>query len=214
MNLSRSHASIKQITDYADKHQYKPFTPVDSAIIAILGHSHFSLLDLTMVTVRDLVKPSGKLVDCCCYGTGKKTKLLRVSGYISDILEVTMQWRLNHGFSVTEYTEFNGLDPDSRFFLDANGAQFGVVKTDKGGSISYEPSAMRKRFKTYSLPVDWTPNTLNDSFLYHLWREISVTKPSAAIKILEQATGLNPKTIKQKIFEEPVAVHEALALVY
>lgn len=214
MKTKRNHATFQQITSVADKHKYKPFTPVDAAIIATLGHSYYNLLDLSKIRVSDLMKHNGNLVDVCCYGSGEKTKLLRVSGYVRDILEVVVQWRLNLGYGVTSCPEYNNLDPDSQFFLDAGGSPFGVGKVHNGNTVSYAPYGMRKRFKKYSLPAGWKVSTLNDSFLYGMWRSVSMMKPSDATKILEQATGLTPSTIKQKTYEEPIAVYEALARTY
>lgn len=214
MKISSSIANADHVIRMARKHEHGGFNHVDAAIISILGHSYLDLLDLSMIRVHHLIKSSGKLVDVCQYTGTTKTKVLRVDGYVRDILEMTVERRINKGHGITNSSEYRGLDPDSRFFLDADGSEFVLRKRHKGTALFYEPEGLRRRFKSYVLPAGWTANTLNDSFLQGLWRVVAVTKPSAAIKVLEETTGLTAKTIKQKVYEEPMSVHEALALIY
>lgn len=214
MSEQCKYAAPKEVIRFARKHEHGEFNHVDAAVIALLGNSYLSLLDISLLRVSDVVRPSGDLVGSFTYSGNDKPKFVLLDGYLKAIMGMVVERRVQFEHGVTNVKEYGGLDPDSRFFLDANGREFKLRKKKVGDKVFYEARGLKERFETYVLPVGWKPAMLNDSFLNAVWREASIERQAHAIKLLEEVTGLTPNTIRKKTQKEPESVADVVGKIF
>lgn len=207
----------KEIKALANKHKPPKFNARDKGLIAGAGFAYWSLIDLSLIKVSDLVKENGQLLDHgflpASYSAYGKEKLFIIGkkNYFRQILQAVIDWRIENELGLLDRNLFGHLNPDSRFFLQNDGTPFSVSfreRKDKPALI--EPYDMRRHFDKFLLGEGITWKTLNDAFIMNYWNDKAPEKPAQAIKDLMLLTTSDPTTIRKKCQREERSIQDIL----
>ncbi len=207
----------KTVKTIVNKHNPPKFNATDKGLIAGAAFAGWTLIDLSLIKVSDLVEESGQLVVVGVlpaeYNANGKTKVFVIGRktFLRKILQAVIDHRLNEKHGVIDRGLFGGLNPESRFFLQESGEPFGVTYRDREDkSALVEPYDMRRQWQKYYLGEGVTWQTLNDSFIMNYWNAKAPEKPARAVKDLIDLTGQDPATIKKKTAREESSIQETL----
>ncbi len=206
--------SIKKIVN---KHKPPKFGPTDKGLIAGAAYAGWTLIDLSLIKVSDLVTEKGQLVVTGYlpeeYSANDKEKFFVIGRktFFRKCLQGVIDHRLENKLGLIDRALFGGLNPESRFFLQESGEPFGITYRDRNDkSALVEPYDMRRKWQKYFLGEGVTWQTLNDAFMMNYWNAKAPEKPTQAIKDLIEMTGQDPATIKKKTNREESSIQEIL----
>ncbi len=207
----------KKIKAIVNKHKLPKFNATDKGLIAGAAIAGWTLIDLSLIRVSDLVTDSGQLVVTGFlpteYSANAKEKFFVVGRktFFKECLQGVIDHRLKEKHGVLDRGLFGGLNPDSRFFLQPSGEPFGITYRDRAEkSALVEPYDMRRQWQKYYLGEGVTWQTLNDAFMLNYWNAKAPEKPSRAVKDLMEMTGADPATIKKKTSREESSIQDIL----
>ena len=212
-----------EIKQLANKHLKGKFNVRDSALVAFSGMSYLTLLDLSLVRVKDLISESGMIYKQTClpaiFNPNAKEKVLIIpnKSYLFEAVEKVIEWRKLNSFGLSSLGTYSGLNPESKFFLDNEGNEFSVAPRSKGNTeiARMQPTKLRRHYNKFLLPVGVTAQGLNRSFLLNFYNEsIKDGKPTKTIKSLVALTGLGVDTIRRQVNREPRSIQEVLSEMY
>lgn len=212
-----------EIKQLAKKHLNGNYNVIDAALIAFSGMSFLSLLDLSLIQVKDLITERGAVYKQttipAIYNPNGKQKVLIISNksFLLEITEAVVEWRIKSELGLSNLGTFRGLNPESRFFLDNRGDEFPITPRAKGNNdiARMQPTRLRRHFDRFLLPVGVTPQGLNRSFLLNFYNEsIKDGMPTMTIKSLVALTGLGVDTIRRHVNREPRSIKEVLETMY
>lgn len=211
--------TTKQIIKLAIKHENPPFSVRDAALIACSGLAFMTLFDLSLVRVRDLMDDKGRIYNQLTippeYNPSGKTKLIFIpqTGYLRQILDRYVQFRIDHEQFITNLGIYRHLNPDSFFFLDDHSQPFHLTSRTKGDTAiaQMQPFRMRRLFKSFVFPEGVTPISLNQSFALNFYKaSIEVGFPIKTLKSLQGITGLGLDTLRKWVKREPRTIEDIL----
>lgn len=197
------------------------FNARDEGLIASAGHAYWTVTDLSLIKVSDLVGESGQLkvegMLPARYSAYDKERYFVIGKetYFAKALQGVIEWRQEHQLKLLDRDLFAGLNPDSEFFLQDDGSKFDVSYRERANKPALlEPYQMRRHFQKFYLGEGVTWQTLNDAFIMNYWVAKSPEKPAQAVKDLQAMTGLHPNTIRQKCAREETCIQGILEILY
>ncbi len=207
----------KKIKALVSKHKPPEFNACDKGLISCAGCAGWTLIDLSLIKVSDLVTEKGQLIASgylpAEYNANGKSKLFIIgrNGFFRKVLQDVIDYRLENKHGILDRGLYAGLNPESRFFLQESGEPFGVTYREREGkSALVEPYDMRRKFNRFYLGEGVTWQTLNDSFVMNYWNDKSLEQPAQAIRDLIELTGQDPATLKKKTAREESSIQEIL----
>jgi len=212
-----------EIKELAKRHLQGKFNVRDAALIAFSGMSYLTLLDLSLIRVKDLLTESGKvykqMVIPAEFNPNGKQKVLIIPNKppLLELTEGVIKWRNKEKLGLSNLGTYCGLNPESRFFLDNDGNEFSLTPRAKGNKeiARMQPTKLRRHFDKFVFPIGVTPQGLNRSFLLNFYSEsIKDGKQSQTIQSLVKLTGLGVDTIRRQIYREPRSIKDVLSDMY
>ena len=99
----------------------------DGGLVVFGGLLYFNLIELSLLNVEDLITERGKIIPELVMPeriTGGKGRLVNVGkkGFIIDVINRVIDHRKSNAFGIIKNTGmYLGLEPETRFFLNAKG---------------------------------------------------------------------------------------------
>lgn len=212
---------VGQLKVLCDKHGRMPFNLRDKGLIACVSFASFSLVDLSLIKVNEMIGEDGRLYDETYippeYSALGKEKLVYIGHdtYFRRVLLAVIEWRLINKVGLLDCGPYGGLNPESRFFLQDDGSDFDVsYRSRDNKSALVEPYDMRRHFNKFDLGegVNW--EVLNYAFMMNYWQEKAPDKPIDAIKDLVAMTAQLPATIRSKCAKNEKTIQGILEDLY
>ncbi|TNC79219.1 MAG: hypothetical protein C9356_20340 [Oleiphilus sp.] len=214
---------LNQVKDLVQKHRNSPFCVRDAALIGFSGLAYLSLVDLSLIRVKDVVSESGQIYKQTVipreYNPNGKEKLLVIpnKSLLLELTEELIEWRKSRNFGVSNLGTYCGLNPESKLFVRDDGESFELSPRVKGvkDTVNMQPAMLRRHFDRFVLGLGVNHQSLNRSFLLNFYGEsIRDGKPSKTIKSLVALTGLGVDTIRKQVNREPRSIREVLSDIY
>ena len=192
----------------------------DGAMVVFSGLLYFNLIEISLISVSDLITSKGKIKKSFVMPeniSGKdKGRLVSIGskGFLIDVIHHVIDYRIANGFGVIKNTGmYCNLDPDTEFFLNAKGEPF---KLKKNSSDNYQPYALRRYLKALNLGEGIDTRSLQESFIANVWnasRDSGVGDVDI-LKSLQKLTGLTTNTLRPKVIRRDKSVIETVKHLY
>lgn len=213
------HQTPKQIKLTVER-QAKRTNWIDGAMVSFSGLLYFNLIELSLISVSDLITKTGKINKSFVmpeYISGKdKGRLVSIGskGFLIEVINHVIEYRIANGFGVIKNTGmYCNLDPDTEFFLNAKGEPF---KLKKNNSDNYQPYSLRRHIKNLNIGEGIDIRSLNESFISNVWnasRDAGVGDVDI-LKSLQKLTGLSTNTLRPKVIMRDKSVIETVKSLY
>ena len=191
------HKTPKQIKAIAEQ-QANRTTWIDGAMVAFSGLLYFNLIELSLISVSDLITSKGKIN----------------KGFLIEVINFVIEHRIANGLGVIKNTGmYCNLDPDTEFFLNDKGESF---KLKKNTSDNYQPYSLRRHMKSLNIGEGIDTRSLNESFIANVWnasRDSGVGDVDI-LKSLQKLTGLATNTLRPKVIRRDRSVIETVKSMY
>ena len=176
----------------------------DGGLVVFGGLLYFNLIELSLLNVEDLITERGKIIPELVMPeriTGGKGRLVNVGkkGFIIDVINRVIDHRKSNAFGIIKNTGmYLGLEPETRFFLNAKGEEF---KLKKSASSNYQPYELRRYIKALNLGEGIDIKGLQESFIANVWNESRTAGVGDVdiLKSLRKLTGLHTDTLRPKV---------------
>lgn len=213
------HQTPKQIKLTVER-QAKRTNWIDGAMVSFSGLLYFNLIELSLISVSDLITKTGKINKSFVmpeYISGKdKGRLVSIGskGFLIEVINHVIEYRIANGFGVIKNTGmYCNLDPDTEFFLNAKGEPF---KLKKNNSDNYQPYSLRRHIKNLNIGEGIDIRSLNESFISNVWnasRDAGVGDVDI-LKSLQKLTGLSTNTLRPKVIRRDKSVLDTVKDLY
>lgn len=179
----------------------------DGGLVVFSGLLYFNLIELSLINVEDLITERGKIVTSFVVPeriSGGKGRLVNIGkyGFIVEVINKVIEHRKSNSFGIIKNTGmYCGLEPETRFFLNAKGEPF---KLKKNSSNNYQPYALRRYLKALNLGEGIDTRSLQESFISNVWnasRDSGVGDVDI-LKSLQKLTGLTTNTLRPKVIQD------------
>jgi len=213
------HKTPKQIKAIAEQ-QANRTTWIDGAMVAFSGLLYFNLIELSLISVSDLITPKGKINKSFVmpeYISGKdKGRLVNIGskGFLIEVINLVIEQRIANGLGVIKNTGmYCNLDPDTEFFLNDKGEPF---KLKRNASDNYQPYSLRRHMKSLNIGEGIDTRSLNESFIANVWnasRDSGVGDVDI-LRSLQKLTGLSTNTLRPKVIRRDKSVLDTIKHLY
>lgn len=213
------HKTPKQIKLLAQQ-QANRTNWIDGAMVSFSGLLYFNLIELSLISVSDLITKKGRINKSFVmpqYISGKeKGRLVNIGskGFLIDVIHHVIDYRITNGLGVIKNTGmYCNLDPETEFFLNGKGEPFNIKKN---ASNNYQPQALRRHIKNLNIGEGIDIRSLNESFIANVWnasRNAGVGDVDI-LKSLQKLTGLSTNTLRPKVIRRDKSVLETVKDLY
>jgi len=183
-----------------DNNSAPPMGRRNAALIMGGVYWGLTLYELSVIDVKDVLSESGELYRIWTlpahHSYNGDARECRTESRVGPFFEGWVKLRIKNKWGLSNLGSYQGLDPNSKFFLNDRGEPYKLSERKKG-SGQYQPQAMAEQFKRMIAKTNLqgaTPSSFRDSFIKAMYEH------GCHINDLKKITGIKQKrTLDNKI---------------
>ncbi len=201
----------RDVQELIDKNSAPPLGRRNAALIMGGVYWGLTLYELSVLDTKDVVAESGALYRIWVlpeYNSyNGEVRECRTEDHVAPFFEGWIKLRIMEGWGLSKLSSYQGLDPNSKYFLNDRGEPYKLSERKKGtGQYQPQPQAMAEQFKRMigrTSLYGARPTSFRDSFIKGMYEQ------GCKINELKKVTGIKQKrTLDNKIRPQEAELDE------